>query len=339
MVGALSHVKSNTIADFTGTFTGFNSQGSTITIAATDLVRPSDWNSVHNQFLTMTGNTAVQSTASGSKIVLAADDLLQWKVSQGAGVATISAEMRHVSGYIPYPPSGSSISTTFGATGTSSASALFYPFQITNPVDFNALRLFMNFSFITSTVSGRQTISSAFGIYTRTGDTLSQLSSGSFSFAVTNSSVSATVTFPGSTNTAGYTMTSSSGSTTAQLQSLFGNNALKAVDLVFGNTMSLSVGQYWFGAHVRQSSSSANVGIVPALNANFVSYMQNAGPMGAQASSFWSDFTNYHIGDLLAFQYTSTGPYGGSTLPASAPLSQGLVALNNVPIISFVSTG
>jgi hypothetical protein len=41
------HVKSNTIADFTGTITGFNSTGGTQTIAATNLVRPSDWNSAH----------------------------------------------------------------------------------------------------------------------------------------------------------------------------------------------------------------------------------------------------------------------------------------------------
>ena len=66
MAGALSHVKNVTIADFTGTFTGFNSQGSSTTIAATDIVRPSDWMSAHNQFLTLTGNTNVQSTASGT---------------------------------------------------------------------------------------------------------------------------------------------------------------------------------------------------------------------------------------------------------------------------------
>ena len=54
---ALYHVKSNTIADFTGTVTGFNSQGSTTTLAATNLVRPGDWNSAH----TMTGTLATYS--------------------------------------------------------------------------------------------------------------------------------------------------------------------------------------------------------------------------------------------------------------------------------------
>lgn len=43
----LTHAKSNTIADMTGTVTVNNSSGGTATIAATDLVRPSDWNSNH----------------------------------------------------------------------------------------------------------------------------------------------------------------------------------------------------------------------------------------------------------------------------------------------------
>jgi hypothetical protein len=43
----ISHPKSNTIADFTGTVTQFNSSGGTQSVAATNLVRPSDWNNAH----------------------------------------------------------------------------------------------------------------------------------------------------------------------------------------------------------------------------------------------------------------------------------------------------
>lgn len=68
---AISHVKVVTQADMTGTVTVFNSLGGTQTIAATDLNRPSDWNSAHNQFLTIAGNTAGQSTVSGTNIVFA----------------------------------------------------------------------------------------------------------------------------------------------------------------------------------------------------------------------------------------------------------------------------
>src|SRR5215475_14248811 len=66
---AVSHVKSNTVADWTGTVTVFNSQGSTTSVAATNIVRPSDWDSAHNQFYTLTGNTTLSSTASGTNVV------------------------------------------------------------------------------------------------------------------------------------------------------------------------------------------------------------------------------------------------------------------------------
>lgn len=67
---AVSHVKTSPIADMTGTVTVFNSAGITTTAAATDLVRPSDYNSAHNQYMTLAGNTAGVSTLSGTNIVL-----------------------------------------------------------------------------------------------------------------------------------------------------------------------------------------------------------------------------------------------------------------------------
>lgn len=50
---AISHVYSQTVADGT----------------ATSVVRPSDWNSAHNQYMTIAGNTAGASTLSGTNIV------------------------------------------------------------------------------------------------------------------------------------------------------------------------------------------------------------------------------------------------------------------------------
>lgn len=69
---AVSHVKSNPVANMTGTVTVFGSGGVTETKAATDLVRPVDWNSAHNQFMTISGNIGANSTASGSNIVFQA---------------------------------------------------------------------------------------------------------------------------------------------------------------------------------------------------------------------------------------------------------------------------
>jgi len=71
---AVSHVFSNAIADGTNT----------------NIVRPIDWNSAHNQLLTITGNTAGQSTASGTNIVLAGGNNVTLSINQGANVATVS---------------------------------------------------------------------------------------------------------------------------------------------------------------------------------------------------------------------------------------------------------
>jgi hypothetical protein len=65
----ITHFKSNIVPDFTGTVTVYDNSGSTQTVAATNLVRPSDWNSAHAMAITLTGNTAGVSTVSGSNII------------------------------------------------------------------------------------------------------------------------------------------------------------------------------------------------------------------------------------------------------------------------------
>src|ERR1700739_4323479 len=86
---AVSHIKNLTIADFTGTVTVFGSDGNTLTDNATDIVRPSDWNSQHNQFITISGNTAGASTLSGTNIVLAGGNNIT--LSANGSTLTISA--------------------------------------------------------------------------------------------------------------------------------------------------------------------------------------------------------------------------------------------------------
>jgi len=55
----------------------------------TDIVRPSDFNSAHNQYLTLSGNTAGQSTVSGTNIVFSGANNVTVSGVQGAGAATI----------------------------------------------------------------------------------------------------------------------------------------------------------------------------------------------------------------------------------------------------------
>lgn len=87
---AVQNAKSLTQANETGTVTVFNSQASTLTIAASALVLPQDWNSNLNVFLTLSGNTAGQSTVSGTNIVLAGGNNITLSAATAASAATIS---------------------------------------------------------------------------------------------------------------------------------------------------------------------------------------------------------------------------------------------------------
>jgi hypothetical protein len=56
MPATVSHIKTSPIADFTGTVTVGNSSGGTQTMLASQLVLPSDWNSVHSVQFQLTGS-------------------------------------------------------------------------------------------------------------------------------------------------------------------------------------------------------------------------------------------------------------------------------------------
>lgn len=67
---AIVHAFSNAVADATGTLTAWNG-ATTASIAATDVVRPSNWNSAHNVVYAMGGNTTNASSVSGTDVVIA----------------------------------------------------------------------------------------------------------------------------------------------------------------------------------------------------------------------------------------------------------------------------
>lgn len=185
---AVSHVKSVTIGDFTGTVTAFNSQGSTVTVAATDLARPSDWNSVHNQYFTLTGNTTGGSTASGTNVVFAASGGASIGVS-GGNTIYISApvEMATLSTWANVPFVSSQTMNP-----TQSTFAIF-PVQPLQVVTCDKIRFLSSVSFASSsfastantTLSFNQEETHRWVLYSRQTDAssmkLSSVSSGSAS--------------------------------------------------------------------------------------------------------------------------------------------------------------
>jgi hypothetical protein len=164
----ISHVKSNVIADFTGTVTVNNSQGSTATVAATDLVRPSDWNSIHNQTVFLAGaQTASASSAAGSDVYLSG---MGGVTLQGNGSTVgISVAPQTMVDWQWQPPGAiSSSAITLG-------SASIQNFYIPQAIKFTRVRIPV---ILTGTSSGATNtaqfnISSAFAIYTNNAGTLS----------------------------------------------------------------------------------------------------------------------------------------------------------------------
>ena len=184
-MAAFSHVKSDTIGDFTGTITGFNSQGSTTTIAATDLVRPVDWNSAHNFFQTISGATAGQSTASGTNLVFGATDGITASLSTAAGAATLWLDGIQPGSRFVNEPSITQVGT---AQGNSLVSVI--PFNLPNELKMSNIRFggSINVATAANNSSGYIDVSASAVLYTRNVSTLSSVLSASNSYTASWSS-------------------------------------------------------------------------------------------------------------------------------------------------------
>ena len=251
--------------------------------------------------------------------------------------ATVSPASPILSTVIPYFP-GSTSSQTQGGFGTSTASAFLYPISLGNAVTFNEVRFLHSMSFVTtSNSSGGQTITSQYGLYSENGDTLSQIASGSFSLAMTGSSVSATINFPTVTGTGGYTYNTTTVTTTAQAQSLFGTIGNRAVGLQFGQNLSLSEGLYWLGLFQRQSTSNTAIGMSTAMVGNVFGPAQSVAPYGSASSALTTN-TFYHF-NWGVFTSTGSAGHSGTNLPSTMAISGIANTIGVVPLVTFILTG
>ena len=116
---AVQHVYSNAVADGT----------------ATSVVRPSDWNSYHNQYLTISGNTAGQSTVSGTNIVLQGGNNVTLSAATAAGAATIIVSGGNTSQFLTTAMQSDAGSDFVAATGVVNGT------NITGTVGSNGLSL------------------------------------------------------------------------------------------------------------------------------------------------------------------------------------------------------
>lgn len=333
----ISHVKSITVADATGTATGWFGT-TTVTIAASAIQLPSDWNSAHAMLFTLTGNTTQNSTVSGTNVIFAGSGNVSVGGSNGSIIISgAGGGGTTLSTFVPYFPASTS-SQTLGAFGTSTASAMVFPIQLIENVAFNHIKIVQSGSIVTtSQSSGLQTITSRFGLYSNNAGTLSEISTGSFSIALTLSSISGTISFPTSTGTAGYGYATSTWNATNAAQSLFGTAGNRVIDLVFSNSMSQPPGIIYMGLHQRQSTSNFALGLSSALVGNAMNATSGAGPFGRSTAAF-SNSSALHLGAHGFYTSTGSAGYSGTAIPASMILTAFNNNLNVMPMVTFAST-
>lgn len=225
---AVSHIFSNAVGDWTGTVTVFNSQGSTTTVAATNIVRPVDWNSAHNQFYSLTGNTTGNSTASGSNVLFAGSGPIS--VGGSTGTLIISAPQYGTKSF--WYPFGVMGQGGFNATALiGNGSIVVFPVDLFGHLNVSKFMASASVSISTSSNSSHGgTLSIGLGIYTRNVSTLSLLSSGLGTYAWTNTSNNSTSVLAGN----------------------------KEITGSFAAVLSLTPGDYWVALWSRTSTVNAN---------------------------------------------------------------------------------
>lgn len=278
---ALSHVKSDTIADFTGTITGFDSQGSTLTRAATDLIRPSDWNSVHNEYYTLTGNTTVNSTASDTNVVFGASG----GVLIAGSTASVVLSMPVLSAFQPF-------SLISGSVNSSHAPASWWFNKVSIPAPVTVSNIFFLNSVSANSPGGAGvTLSERYSMgltifkrvdFAANSTNLTTVTTASFalsaSFSPVNNSWGLTVV----TNTTGGTSTQAINSAAPP----FTGNKFFAMPLV----TSLSEGEYFFAhAHSTTTGTTASNTTLLSISRFYIApqlvTMGSLGSAGSRAMS------------------------------------------------------
>lgn len=337
-MAAVSHSKSDTVADFTGTVTVNNSQGSTQTIAATDLVRPVDWNSAHNFFQTLTGNTSNSSTMSGTNMVLGGTGAITLAASTAAGAGTVWVSAPPVSqltvaGNLTLSSNGSTVTISapaqytalsyqnrqYGASSTVTAgqnSLWLVPFRVVVPVSVSTLAHVYSFSgTITSAATARAGATMQYAIYSQDTADANKFDtwwSGERNFTFWNSG----------TSSYSYSYNVTSGSSAGSNLGTASVMGQRLITVAVGST--LTPGLYLYGSRISSSSagySAAMSRMMPVQDAPL-----NIG-MGFMGSA-----TNSTIGIVDAGTWTSATT---GAIPASVSIGHIAPFSNLVPVFKL----
>jgi hypothetical protein len=331
---AVSHLFTSPNADWTGTVTLFNSQGCTTSAIASQLIKPSDWNSAHAQFYTLTGNTTNQSTASGTNVVFGATGP-SISIAGSTGSIIISSPP-HISS-MEFPPEGPNQS--FAHSTNSGSVSLAVAFNVKQPVSASFLRLGQLMTTGSTTLATTAASMSAIAevqstwnavVYSlgtgASSKSLIFVASGSAGFTFRNS-ISVAANGTQYSVTQGMTMPVEGGTTTHSTQYSISNtnysivstgipisnySGTRFIDIPFAN--SLPAGAYWLVIGQSTSLSSNSTGFSNASAA--IVRCNGTWAVATQLNSNWGVMgsTNQTSGGLVAAGSFSTA--GGGTTSA-----------------------
>lgn len=288
------------------------------------------------------GNTAGTSGTNSNGFVLAGGNNITLSQSTDANGGTITISAGNAGGGItlstfePYSMVNTGTAILSANTNTSGG-ASFVPFVIDEYVSAGTLNLIESVSFVTGgTSSYNQTGSQWWGLYTRgTGTnstTMSQFTSGSWSWQVSYNNSTITFSVPNATSTTGYGYTSA---TSAGLKVSSSFTGLKIIQLPVSSLF--SPGNYWLGLHDRASSSSFNSGLrLSYYGINFS--LTGLAPFGSFSSSYTSG-TNLLAGSGNWMQgFGSYKVAGLTSLPPTMTFSALSQNLTGIPYMKLIST-
>jgi hypothetical protein len=257
---AISHNQSVTIGDATGTVTQWFG-ATTITQAASDIVKPSAWNSAHNMFYTLIGNTTNQSTASGTDVRLSgAGGII---LGGSTGTLVISAPVLPV--FEPFPLfSGSANTSNQPASWWFNRVVVPGPVTVSNLVFVNSVNVGPPTATSQAGSSGNLAYSYSMGVtvfkrvdFAANSSRLTTVTTASLGMTMSVSFTGTSQQFSLSyvTDTTGGTTSTNTTSNAANWSSYLTGNKFLSVPLV----TSFSVGEYFFAhAHSSTTGSTGN---------------------------------------------------------------------------------
>lgn len=332
----VSHLKSVTVADFTGTVTAFNSQGSTTTVAASDLARPSDWNSAHQFVMSLGGNTSNSSVVAGTNLMFAGAGgvtVIGSTSNNGGATVSLSGPSTDLGALTNYEQLiGTNVRPFAQQTSVSLGQNTLYvcPVILERPLSAVALKLPAMITHSSSAVSsGQKGLTLSVGAYSRlatnatdTGYTrLTQIWSTTHTMAA---SYSSNVSFAHSAisaigNSTSYNTYSSSSAGLNVSSILHGPR-----EIIFPVSSTFPAGEYWMGV-IQSTSSAGTVGNILNVS-NVVATWQTFNRIGVATNAS----ENGMLRELMVGSYSATT----GALPVT--INQTQIRQSGMMILGFI---